>query len=601
MPAFLLTFFVPGTLFSLLALKNKTVDLLLFFIYVIIFGFLSQIVIAIIFHLTRWLYTFSLDRFLLISILLSVSLLFYLYVYRKAVKLPTVKIDSYAIAAILVTVIIVLSLLSHFNGLNNSYFNPATDQYAWLSQGETFLHDTYPFYKVFWTSSFYHPFFFILLSPYQNFINHNLADYQNFIKIWIILHYIFISIAISRLALSYLTPSILGILAPLILFSMHWFNYYLISTGVVPQNTALLLLIIGFLIRKEKIKGWLVWMFLFLFYIIHLPTFAMFIPIVGCSKIIEEGYKFFFNKFFIRGKFKHENWHIFDKLFFIPTLIVILIYLSYLFGLISYYDPQNSGYYEDYGKNYGLWTQPYTENYQDNVIWLALLGVIVILVMNFSGNILMVFGLLLPWAFLKTPLVASHAFYASWQAFRYYLILYPSLSILAIYPLSVVYRIIGRLFSYNSGKIFVVLIIIFLVPFMSNRVWRQQSYVFLDMIIGRDGGVYYANYKNAFIDLFNVKKLINKDASYPLVLLSTPPIFTHNFALFAFAPRKILLLTEDVCNEISCELNNNLNLFEMENILTLYNKKGPNKSIDLDAIRRKFKHYDEIGDYILLQ
>lgn len=508
--------------------------------------------------------------------------------------MPVIRISSYDIATILVTVIITTLLISHFTGLASPYFNPATDQYAWLSQGEVFLHSSYPFSRVFLTSSFYQPFFFLILSPYQNFIDHNLENYQNFIAIWIILHYIFISVAISRLAFSYLTPPALGILAPLILFSMHWFNYYLISTGVVPQNTALFLLIAGFLIKKEKIGRWLAWVFLFLFYIIHLPTFTMFILIVGCGKVLEEGYKFFF-------KFKRESWHLFDKLFFIPAIIVIILYLIYLFGLIPYYDPQNLGYHEDYAKNYNLWTQPYTENYHDNIIWLALAGMAIMLIINLSGDVLLVFGLLIPWAFLRTPLAAYHAFYASWQAFRYYLILYPSLSILAIYPLSVAYKIIEKLFSLKLGKTFVFIIIIFLMPFIGNHVWRQQGYVFLDMITGRDGGIRHLNIRNAISDLFVIKKLIKKDISSPLVLVPLSPMLAHNYAHFAFAPRQVIYLEEDVCNELSCKLSNNLNLFEMENISALYNKKKPNKSIDLEAMKRKFKHYDEVGDYILFQ
>ncbi len=377
---------------------------------------------------------------------------------------------------------------------------------------------------------------------------------------------------------------------------MHWFNYYLISTGVVPQNTGLLLLIIGFLIVKEKIKGWLSYILLFLFYIIHFPTFLMFIIIIGSAKVLEEGYKFFFNKIII-NRFKSSGWHLFEKLFFIPAIAIIFLYLIYLLNLIPYYNSENIGYYEDYIKNYTLWSQPYTDDYHNIIINSAIIGALLLFFIN--GDVIIAFGLLLPLAFLTTPLVAYHAFYASWQAFRYYLILYPSLTILAIYPLSIIYKITEKLLSPNMGRVFIFLVILFLVPFIGNHIWRQQGYVFLDMITGRDGGAYNVNKKNEISKLFMIKDSIKEKNLDPIVMFS--PVLDFNYISFVFAPRKVLILEEDVCNELSCALSNNLNFFEMKNILALYNKKNPNKSIDLEAIKRKLKHYDEFGDYILFQ
>ena len=590
------TSILPGTFLSLIIIKDKTVDLLLFFIYVIVSGFFSQAVLALIFHITRWIPISTYNHFLLLSFLLCFLIILYFFTYRKSITLPVIKIDYYSVATLLITIIIASLLLNQFIHLNNSYFNPATDQYHWLTFGKEFLSSNISISRIFLSYSFYQPLFFLLLSPYQAFIVHGLESYQIFIASWIFLHYIFISLAISRLAFSYLMPSALGLLAPLILFSMHWFNYYLISTGVVPQNTGLLLFIIGLLIVKEKIGGWFPYIFLFLFYIIHFPTFLMFILIIGSAKILEEGYKFFFNKIII-NRFKSSGWHLFEKLFFIPAIAVIFLYLIYLLNLIPYYKPELISYFDDYTKNYTLWSQPYTDNYHNIIINSAIIGALLLFFV--SGDVIIAFGLLLPWAFLTTPLVAYHAFYASWQAFRYYLILYPSLTILAIYPLSIIYKIVEKLLSPNSGRAFIFLVVLFLVPFISNHVWRQQSYVFLDMITGRDGGVYNTYKKNEMLNIFMIKDFIKRENSHPIVLLS--PVIDFNYISFVFAPRQVLILNEDICNELSCLLSNNLNFFEMKDVLALYNKRGPNKNIDINAIKRKFKHHDEFGDYILFQ
>lgn len=394
------------------------------------------------------------------------------------------------------TIVLILILLSslhyHLSSRLNEYFNPASDQYYWLALAESYLNKPTDFIKFISPFFIYKPAFFLVLVPFVAFLKKTLTNYQHFMLAWSLFHYAILVIALAELGKKVAPSSFIGLLAPLITLSLYWNNYYLISTNVVPQNIGLPLFFLGLLFLIENQKDNRLWIIYFIIsYLVHLASMAMFFLVMGTTELIK------------MIKYKKITADYLRISIAAVTAVVLSLFLLYAFNILPQNNPSPSRYYHKYQSLF-FNSQPYLNTVYANIILgLGILGIILIFAKMPKLWSLAVSGILML-AFTRTPSAAYYAFFASWQPFRYFLFLNPSLALLSLHP-----------FSFFSKKIFRFLIIIaiitagfYLLPIVSN----QQRLVILDMFEGRSEQPknYYSAQKNLTQKLLADNKLVNE-------------------------------------------------------------------------------------------
>lgn len=548
----LLTFLIPGTMAAFLAFRGKKTDILFFIISCGILGIACQMGIG---FLGSLLFFIDGGPAIRIAIATGASIALLAWKYFRALRnqrTPTITVSAYDIATLIITGVLGLSLYGIMAHLPQPYFNMGSDQYYWLAYAIRAAHEPSIILSILLRDPIHQAFFFVLLMPHVSFLPHTLLAYQILMEAWQYGVYVFGSIALARLAYEALPMRIWGIMAPLAFYMLHWSNYYMISTDVVPQNIGIFLLIAGLIFLGKNIGGVAGIAFLTLFYLIHAATCAIFVLAVGTSAIAHKGVSLIKAK--IYGEKYDPDWHIFEKICFAPTCVVIIFYGLYAAGLIAQYPIENIGYAYEYVKELTLATQPYIDTPQITLIRLALAGLAIVpLVAYFDKKrrrILLAigWGFILPWVFLKTPFIAYHAFFASWQSFRYYLVMYPSISILALLPLSIAAFLLGSRFSKNLGIGITAIAIMLNIPILMRLVAMQQEVVTLDMITGRDGG---KNAEKQIIEIKEFESIINSHPDGAVISFGSRAMTPYN--QWVVAPRPWFVATAEAgCSERSC-------------------------------------------------
>ncbi len=534
---------LPGILAAPLLTKREEMGFLAFAVYAAIGGLATQLAVSFVASASAGLPLPPDVRIIAISAGLSAFLGWRLHAKKNTLR---IRIGAYETASLIVLVMSLAVLRSHFKEVEPPYFNAASDQYYWLAYAETSLYDpAFVAAKVF-TSEIHRPVFFLLLAPYAAFFPKDLDTYQNLMVLWTYGTYALAGIAIAELARAALKRKMLGLMSIPALFSFHWINYYLISGDLAPQGLALFFFITGLLLLEEGAESRISWLFLATFYAIHLGTLAVFGLIAGIGILLKEGGRLSAARFRKRLA-KPARWHLFEKMFFLPAATVIVLYGLYASQAISYFKPSLITYYAQYEERLTLFTQPYFGKEQAVILWFGIAGAAIAL---FRKRIpVIAVGLAVPWVLLVTPLLAYHAFYASWQSFRYYLFLYPSAVVLALFAVESLADGITRITSDRMGKGFVFAITLGLLPVFALAASNQQKMVFFDMIRGRDDG---AAKKERYAGL---EKLLETAGSIADTTRRPVAIYPQNALTttvqWAFSPRETLILA-DTCDELDC-------------------------------------------------
>lgn len=547
---FILTFLIPGIMGAFLVRRGKETDLLLFIVYAGIAGFALQIAITIMAGIASFIWLDPAVRIVIAAAIVISALFGTAFFVKKPGNATHIAVSSYDIAALIVTTLLGLLLYAQMAQLPMPYFNSGSDQYYWLAYAARAVYDFSAVFPLLLKDPINQTAFFLILSPYAAFLPKDFTTYQSFIALWQYGAYALTALTLIRLAYLTLPVRILGLLAPLAMYMFHWGNYYLISTGVVPQNTAIFFLIAGFILLHDRINTPLGIAFLIVFYLVHMPTLAIFILIVGTAKIATESARIVMRG--IRNRQWTTNWHFFESIAFVPTFVVIIFYGLYGSGILHPYPSGLISYFDEYAKQLTLRDQPYAEKPQITLIWLAVIsGALVPIYAYFDRNrrrllIALGFGFFVPWAFLITPLVAYHAFYASWQSFRYYLVMYPSMSVLVLLAPAATLALIGRYISKRLAAATAIVLVIIAMPVMMKFTVEQQSKVILDMIVGRDHGIAFAK------QMQYIKELVSLNAAIPEgPIVTVGPALVDPYLKWAFAPRP-LYTTAFACSEQAC-------------------------------------------------
>ncbi len=550
LPPFILTCAVPGLLAVPLLTERKEINTLLFFIYAAIGGLFFQLIISFLVSCAASLPITPAVRILVVSG--TVIALLAVMLRQKKGPMPAIRIGAYDIASG-ATILMMLAILHvHFKEITAPYFNAASDQYYWLAYAEASLHDaTFVTVKIF-TSQIHRPIFFLLLSPYVAFFPKDLDVYGNFMILWTYGIYTLIAIAIAELTRISLSRKMLGLMAVPMLFSLHWINYYLISGDIAPQGIAIFLFIAGFILFKNEKDLRILWVFLAVFYALHLGTLAVFALIIGMGTIISEGVQIV-TTIFKKEKTKPAPWHFFKKIFFFPTAIVAILYALYASHVLYYFNPTLISYYDQYAEHLTLFSQPYLGREQEILLWGGVIGTLLAFLKNKRTEIAA--GFAVPWALLITPLLAYHAFYASWQSFRYYLFLYPSAVILTLLIAEWGADGIALIASPRIGKGFIAVLTIGLLPVFVLAASNQQKMVFNDMIEGHDGGKRKREQYDQIKELLELAKSLHATVLRPITII--PKKAHSTYMAWAFAPRETMVL-EEYCTEIRCPAFNSI-------------------------------------------
>ncbi len=543
------TFFLPGLVWSFVFLSKKNVSLSELFSYIIIFGLISQIIIGVEIVL---LDAFNLSMPLLQKtilgafVVLITTLLSLLWRIRRQGQIAKIVPTSLDVALILL-IFILLSLLSKSfqSTLIHKYYNPAADQYYWMATAERFLYTP----QLIFSHNFYNldipkSTFFLFLSPYIAFLPKDFNVYQQFILTWTYFCYALLAFTITRLAITLLPGASLGLLAAPILLSFHWNNYYIISNSVSQQNLALPLVLLGLIFFRTH-PPWFKLLMALLLYLVHLPSLVLLFLVLGVVDIGQRLFKFLKTRSLLNLVI---GMSFIDALVIIFTLIVFVRYIFVLVGFV-HFGPDNVGDYGDYIKPQSLFNQPYIESSQFPIIWSAIIGFVMIIIGSFFNKkfttaLPLATGFGLYWFFLYKPLWPYYVFSASWQPFRYYLFVSPLLSILAIFPIAIIAQKIKLHFPFQLGSLIIFLILIALLPGLLLDSVRMQSMVILDMITGRDGGIFYQKIRLLVEELVLIAKQENTSQK-PVILFSG---MHAPWSLWIFSPRA-LYTTDQNCSE----------------------------------------------------
>ena len=548
------TFLIPGITLTLLLIPKKKIALTLLLTYTIILGFFSQLVIGFIASFSGQLINDPALNIELVSLLIISSLLITLFKTQKD-KLKKLKnliqISSYDVAVIILMTIVIALFLSNVKAMDRPYFNPATDQYFWLSQAESLLKNPLPMLiKTTSPFSIYKHSFAYILATFIPFIEKTLGHYQNLIIFWSSLFYGLLVLISSQLGKTIFKSSALGLLTPLLILSFHWSNYYLISVSIVPQNIGILLFIFGFILlshlqdwKDEPKKGVsLSIIYLALFYFIHSPSLAIFLLSVGIANILIFILSFIFKKL---GKRPIKQNLTVLSLFAIPiTIIATIRYLLYHLKILSVTDPTTISKYQDYIKPQSLWDHPYMNWNETAIIWLAVIGFIIIftkIALNRKGNdhvFLLGSFILLFWIF-NTLQLTYFAIYASWQVFRFKLFIYPAFAIGALTTVHFLFLLLKKRFLATS-KILIILFIVIVTPQLLIKINSHQNLVILDMIRGRDSYMdKMEKNQDQLKELINARKYLTKDKENVILFIGKD--ISHTYGRWVFAPQKFYI------------------------------------------------------------
>lgn len=594
MAPFFLTCGAPGILLGLFFAGRKEIRLLPFLLYAAVGGFSFQIAVSFAASLTASLPASPAARVTAISLVFTAALLMALL---KRKEWPHIRLTAYDGASAAVILILLAVLRGRFAALATPYFNAASDQYYWLAYAEASLHDAAFVLSKIFTSQIHRPVFFFLLAPYTAFFPKNVATYQGLMMAWTYGIYTLIAVAIAELAHACLSRKMLGLMAAPMLFSLHWVNYYVISGSLAPQGLGIFLFITGFVFLLETPPLAMLWIFFGLFYAVHLGTLSVFGLIIGIATVLRRGL-LQFQGVFLKNAGKAEPWHLFEKIFFLPTIIIIPLYALYASGALSYFSPSLINYYPQYEEHLTLFSQPYLGREQAILLWGGILGTI--LAFSRKKDVWAGTGFLVPWTLLMTPLVAYHAFYASWQSFRYYLFLYPAAVLLTLLIAERGADAIGRFASGRVAKSIVFALVVGMLPIWILAAAQQGRMVFLDMIEGRDDGALskeqYANLEK----LLSVTALLPEGSRRPIAVHPANALSTY--VQWAAAPRETVIF-RNPCTEISCPAENTLlpdmtDIWKADPAMLFVAKNAQGVAIDR-KIMEKFIPVSETEDFLI--
>lgn len=549
---FMLTFALPGTAAAIFFLRRQTVDAVFFFLCAAAYGFGAQMAAAFGAHFFLPFAESPATRAVLASSAL-LAILGYACVrtFRNG-SLPRITVSTYDVLTAAVAGMIALLLRGTMMGLPAEYFNPASDQYYWLAYANRSIHDFGTIFSFFLRDPVTQPLFFLTVSPYVAFLPKDIGAYQIFMEAWPYGAYVLSACAMARLAYEALPPAsrAWGILAPLSFYLLHWSNYYAISTDVVPQNIGIFLFITGLVLLGRDIGGTAGIAYMTLFSFTHLATATMFVLAVGTAKIAVEGITVVAMR--IRQRPYRIRWHAFEKIAVLPAAAAIVLYGLYGGRMLDYRPIETIGYADEYAKKLTLWDQPYMDTPQITVLRLAIAGLALAPLAAYTDPrrrrliAALGAGFALPWIFLKTPLVAYHAFFASWQSFRYYLIMYPAISVLGLLPAALGTAYVRRFVSNNLAVGITACSLMLLMPVMLSSAAQQQELVALDMITGRDGGTAATTQKKTIAELTAI------NGSFPdgAVISAGKDVLTP-YSQWVFSPRPWFIVF-GACTERSC-------------------------------------------------
>lgn len=526
---------------AILALRGKEADISKFLLFGAVCGIMAQMAAACLAGILNMTGAGPAARILMAAACIVMLLGAAVWRTWRGGRMPKINISAYDAGSLLVVMLLGVTLHAGMRELPRTYFNGATDQYYWFAYAERAAHDPAIITSLFMRDSIQQPVFFLLLDPYVSFMPKDFAAYQEFIKLWQYGAYLLSAFAVARLAAAVLPLKAWGLLAPLLMYALHWLNYYMISTDVVPQNIGIFLLIMGFLLLESEVSATAGVAFIAIFYFVHVATCAIFILSVGVGKILTEGMRIF--PALWRKKRYQGSWHIFETISFVPTIAVIATYGLYGSGVLKYYPAHLIAYFDEYAKNLTIWDQPYMGTAQNAIIWLALCGLALIpfvAARDLKRRRIMIAagcGFLLPLVFLRTPIIAYHAFYASWQSFRYFPVMYPSMAVLALVPLATIAAMIAKKTSRGLAHAITAACLIFSIPIGLTLAHAEQKLIILDMITGRDEGA-LAEALTA-----RLKKLLSISAEFPKGAVLTAGMEMHPYPQWAFAPRPWLIAT----------------------------------------------------------
>jgi len=551
MSSFLFTFLIPGLLLSLLLIPKKEIPLTLLLTYATVLGFFSQLSIGIIASFSGQLINNQILNISLISLLFIACLLITLFKYQKD-KLKNLKkiirISSYDIAVIILMVVVIALFLSNIKAMDRPYFNPATDQYLWLGQAESLLVNPLPaFIKTAHPFSVYKHSFSYILATFIPFVEKTIDNYQNLIIFLSCLFYGLFVLIGAQLGRSIFKSSALGLLTPLLMLSFHLDNYYLIATAVVPQNIGLLLFIFGFILlnhlqdwKNEPRKGVILSViYLSIFYLIHSPSLVIFLLSLGLANILIFILSFISQRL---GKKPIKQKLTVLSLFAIPIVVIAAIrYLLYYTKILGFTDPTTINRYQDYIVSQSIWNHHYMSWHETAIIWLAIIGFIIIAIKTIlnkkedSRVILLCSFILLLWIF-NTLQLTYFAIYASWQAFRFKLFIYPAFAIGALTTIHFLILLFKKRYL-TTSKLLTILFIILIMPQLLIKISDHQKLVILDMIRGRDSYIdRMEKYKDQFQELMAAKKYIDEDNERVVLFIGKE--ISHTYGRWIFSPQK---------------------------------------------------------------
>jgi len=589
---FFLTLFLPGAVLALYFLPKKQTNLSHFLLYALFLGLASQILITILIATSRQ----AVGDPRLNSFFISGVFNLLIIILTKAFKiswwqdrLKNLKFLAYDGALLLISLTLVIFVASQVRGSN--YFSAGTDQYYWLASAEKFVEK--PATATFLLNPFviHKPTFFLILAPYIPFLEKTVESYQIFILNWTLFHYFILALAIGQLGWLILPYPSLGLLAPLLLFSFHWNNYYILPGAVVPQDTGLILFVLGFILindssRYKTNKFFLAPNFIFflLLYLIHFGILVMFLTIIGIGELIRYLTKIILSIFLKYKKLSHlinQSPTFIDALgwfFIIFVIIRTFIFVTNFITLPSYtlfWTPPPETLTESqrgYLVSYSIWGQPYFPSFGNLIIWPAMVGFILVIYYSLKKNVLSFFYLAigggLMFLFLRAPVIPYFLLSANWQSFRYFLFLHTIIAILAIAPFAIFLNWFKQLLPQLS-KVIVAAFFIFALPTLFLNIYQQQNSVLLDMVKGRDEEkkLYFNDLKMKLIELLAVARQI-KNGKEDILFLATS---TGTYVQWAFAPRQIFT-PEKKCVKLSDCL---INVTESDLAAIITDKNGP--------------------------
>jgi hypothetical protein len=545
----LFTFLIPGLTLTLLLIPKKKIALTLLLTYVVVLGFFSQLIIGLIASFSGQLVNDSILNINLVSLLFISSLLITLFKTQKD-KLKNLKnliqISSYDVAVIILMTIVTALFLSNIRAMDGPYFNAATDQYIWFGEAEHLLENPVPtFIRNIHPFSVYKHSFSYILATFIPFVEKNLTDYQNLIVFWSGLFYSLLVLIGAQLGRSIFKSSALGLLVPLLILSFHWDNYYLIAAAVVPQNIGLLLFMFGFILLnhlhdwKDQPKRGVILsiIYLSLFYLIHSPSLMIFLLSVGVANIL------IFILSFISKQLGRKP--IRQKLTFLSipaipiTIIVAVRYFLYYTRILSHNDPSTIYGYSNYLKPLSLWSDPYLTWHETAIIWMAIIGFIIITIKIFrnkkiySAVFLLGSFILLLWIF-NTLELTYFVIYASWQAFRFKLFIYPALAVGAVVTIHFLLSLFKK-HSFVAYKLLTIIFIVIAIPQLLFKINSHQSLVILDMISGRDKATKEI-YQTQLKELLAAKSYLPQNDKATILFVGKN--ISTTYGLWVFAPQE---------------------------------------------------------------